>query len=76
MTLGLRDGADDYVSGHGDTSYDVTHYTLDLTYSVHGNHLEGRATLKIRAVEEIDRIELDLHALNVRKVSVDGAAVK
>ena len=43
---------------------------------MHGNHLEGRATLKIRAVEEIDRVELDLHALNVRKVSVDGAAVK
>ena len=76
MSLALRAGADEYVSGHGDTSYDVTHYDLDLTYSVRRNHLEGRATLTVAAVEETARLELDLHALHVQKVTVDGAAVK
>jgi aminopeptidase N len=76
VNLGERPGADSYVSGHGDTSYDVTHYALDLTYSVHGNHLDGHATLTVVAAEDIDRVELDLHALNVQKVTVGGAAAK
>jgi aminopeptidase N len=76
VTLGHRSGADEYVSGHGDPSYDVRHYALDLTYSVHGNHLEGRATLTVAAVEDVDRLHLDLHGLTVRKLAVDGAAAK
>jgi len=76
VTLGVRSGADAYVAGHGDTSYDVTHYALDLTYSIHGNHLEGRATLTIAAVEDLDRLQLDLHGLNVKKVTVGGTEAK
>ena len=34
--------ADDYVPGHGDRTFDVTHYDLDLEYKVEGNHLAGR----------------------------------
>ncbi len=76
MSLGDRSGADDYVSGHGDTSYDVEHYDLELTYSVRGNHLEGRATLSVVALEELDRLHLDLHALKVEKLTVDGERTK
>ncbi|NUR08605.1 MAG: M1 family metallopeptidase [Nocardioidaceae bacterium] len=76
MTLGGRSGADPYVSGHGDTSYDVTHYDLDLDYSIHGNHLEGRARLTLVTREEVDRVELDLHGLKVGKVGLDGGPAK
>ena len=33
---------DDLVPGHGDLSYGVSHYDLDLTYRHVGNHLSGR----------------------------------
>ena len=34
--------ADGYVPGHGDPSYDVLHYDLDIDYRVEGNQLAGR----------------------------------
>jgi len=70
------DGADDYVPGHGDLSYDVGHYDLDLSYHPETNHLEGVATLTVTAREPVDELVLDLHALSVDKVSVGGARVR
>lgn len=72
MTLGGRAGTDPYVPNHGDATYDVLHYDLDLTYGVGGNHLEARGTLTCRVVEPTDRLLLDLHGLHVEKVRVDG----
>jgi aminopeptidase N len=71
-----RSDVDDYTPGHGDASFDVTHYDLDLTYKVEGNHLAGRAVLHCTADDDLDRLHLDLHGLRVTKVAVDGAAVK
>ena len=68
--------ADPYVPGHGDLTYDVTHYDLDLEYDVHGNRLAGTATVSCVAREETDELRLDLHALDVAKVTLDGKAVK
>lgn len=72
----MRNGADPYVPGHGDLSYDVTHYDLDLTYSVEGNRLDGTARLECTIREDTSELALDLHALDVTKVTVDGAAAK
>ncbi len=71
-----RDNVDDYVPGHGDDSYDVTHYDLELTYKVEGNLLSGKAVLDCVAAEDIDRVRLDLRGVRVRRVTVDGAQVK
>ncbi len=68
--------ADDYTPGHGDVSYDVTHYDLELAYKVEGNHLTGRAVLDCVANESLERLSLDLHALRVTKVTVDGSPVR
>ncbi|GAB2858268.1 M1 family metallopeptidase [Nocardioides pacificus] len=65
-------GTDPYVPGHGDASYDVEHYDLDLAYTPAGNRLEGQATLRCVAPETLVRLELDLHGLRVDKVLVDG----
>jgi aminopeptidase N len=65
---------DPYVPGHGDPSYSVLHYDLDLTYKVRGNHLEGDAVLHCRAGEDLTTVTVDLHALRPRKVTVDGHA--
>lgn len=74
--MSRRSDVDDYTPGHGDASYDVSHYDLELTYKIEGNHLAGRAVLHCVAREDLDRLSLDLHALRVTKLTVDGAAVK
>nr|WP_246241886.1 M1 family metallopeptidase [Flexivirga aerilata] len=59
--------------GHGDPSYTVRHYDLDLDYALESNSLKGRAQLTIEALQPIRQLTLDLHALNVVKVT--GPAV-
>jgi aminopeptidase N len=73
---GGHPGADDYVPGHGDPGYDVTHYELDLTYDVEGNRLAGTARLECTAREDLVEIALDLHALEVTKVILGGRGAK
>jgi aminopeptidase N len=68
--------ADDYVPGHGDRAYDVTHYDLDLTYDLVGNRLSGTARLDGIACEDLEQVALDLHGLEVSKVTLHGRAVK
>jgi aminopeptidase N len=65
---------DPYVPGHGDLSFDVDHYALELTYNVESNGLSGRAVISATALDDLDRFELDLYHLRVSKVTVDGAA--
>lgn len=71
-----RRGSDPYVPGHGDPSYGVEHYDLALDYRLSGNRLDGEATLRCRALEPVERIDLDLHSLRAVKVHVDGAVAK
>ena len=65
-------GTDPYVPRHGDASYDVLHYDLDLAYKVEGNRLDGEATLTCRPLVEAEALHLDLHHLRAEKVWVDG----
>lgn len=65
-------GADPYVPGHGDLSYDVLHYDLTLDYALPSNRLVGQAVLRCRAVAELSVVRLDLHALKALKVAVSG----
>ncbi|MBD8605789.1 M1 family metallopeptidase [Aeromicrobium sp. CFBP 8757] len=64
---------DPYVPGHGDHSFDVDHYALELTYTVDSNSLGGRAVITATAIDDLERFELDLYHLRVSKVTVDGA---
>ena len=50
-------GADPYLPGHGDVRFQVEHYDLDLQYKVSDNHLEARAALRLRALEEQGIVE-------------------
>jgi len=74
VSRGTAPGVDDYVPGHGDSAYDVTDYHIRINYKVDGNQLTGWAELKVVALENFDQFSLDLHALRVTKVTVDGAA--
>lgn len=64
--------ADPYLPGHGDTSYEVNHYDLDLDYKVATNRLSGRATLTVRALAPLNSLRLDLSRLSVERVLVGG----
>ena len=64
-----RPEADPYLPGHGDHSYEVLHYDLDVDYALDNNHLTGRATLTLRANADLDELTLDLHHLKVVKVT-------
>ena len=69
----MRTWPDPYLPGHGDPSYGVRHYDLDLDYRLATNRLHGRATLLIEALEPLDAVRLDLSGLSVDRVRVDGA---
>ncbi|MBC9956637.1 M1 family metallopeptidase [Yimella sp. cx-51] len=64
-----RTPVDPYLPGHGDASYEVQHYDLDLDYALENNILSGRATLQIRALKRLSEVTLDLHHLKVVKVT-------
>jgi aminopeptidase N len=65
--------ADEYLPGHGDLRYHVTHYDLALAYTVASNHLQAKAGVTLTAEQDTDEIAFDLSGLTVTKVVVDGA---
>lgn len=68
--------ADPYLDGHGDPSYAVRHYDLDLSYVPDGNRLRGTAVLDVVVVEDTDRLVLDLARLSVSKIRLAGARLR
>ncbi len=71
-----RSGAvDPYFPHNGDWRYTVQHYDLQLTYQPDNNQLRGRAVIDAVAACELSDLRLDLHALRVTKVQVDGGSV-
>ncbi len=65
--------ADRYVPGHGDQTYDVLSYEIELDYRVSTNRLDARAQLLVVARETLSLISLDLVGLDVMKVRVNGS---
>jgi hypothetical protein len=63
---------DPYFPLAGNGGYDVSHYDLDVTYDPATDVLDGRATIKARATQNLSSFNLDLDGLEVRRVEVDG----
>lgn len=68
--------ADPYTPHSGDRRWSALHYDLRLAYRVATNRLDATATVTARAVEDLDRVVLDLHGLTVDRVDVDGIRAK
>jgi aminopeptidase N len=68
--------ADEYLPQHGDSSFGVRRYELEIDYRVDGNRLSGRAEITATAHERLTRLTLDLHHLSVAKVTVDAKPVR
>jgi aminopeptidase N len=70
---------DEYFPRSGNGGYDVRHYHLDLRYRppkappapVVG-HLRGVATIRMKALQDLRRFNLDLRGLDTTRVTVNG----
>ncbi|MDO5629482.1 MAG: M1 family metallopeptidase [Mobilicoccus sp.] len=60
----------------GSAVYDVARYDLDLDYTVRSNRLVGRATIGVLVRVPTRELLFDLVGLDVRRVLVDGKAVR
>ncbi|WP_067455830.1 M1 family metallopeptidase [Actinomadura macra] len=74
---GPTSAGDKYVPGDGNGGYDVQHYGLKLAITPGGaKELDGTATITATATERLARFNLDLTALDVASVTVDGAPAR
>ena len=65
---------DSYTGVDFNLGFEVTHYDLDLTYRVEPNMLQGEAVLHIRALEDLDKLTLDLGgAMVARRITAKHA---
>src|SRR5215211_3956455 len=56
----------------GNGGYDVAHYGLRLRYDPATRHLDGRATIRAVATQDLSRFDLDLRGFAISRLSVNG----
>jgi aminopeptidase N len=72
-TVGQDTVGDDYTPRAGATGYDVEHYDLDIGWDPDRGQIEGVTTITATATKDLSRFSVDLIALEVDGVTVDGA---
>ena len=83
LTIGCRQAGEPGEAGIGDDlfpnlgngGYDVQHYDLALTWDDETGEIEGTATLTAVATQDLSGFNLDLHALTVDGITVNGQEV-
>ena len=58
----------------GNGGYDVTNYDLRLGYDPATHQLDGTATIRATATQNLSRFDLDLRGFDVSRLLVDGRA--
>ena len=58
----------------GNGGYDVTNYALRLRYEPATNHLDGTATIRATATQNLSRFDLDLRGFEISRLLVNGQA--
>lgn len=66
---------DEYTKHYGSPTYTVEHYDVNLVVKLASNHLDGRAMLRIRALEDLNEIDLNLKGLRIIKATSQGRKV-
>ncbi|WP_345473577.1 M1 family metallopeptidase [Glutamicibacter ectropisis] len=66
---------DEYTKHYGSGTYTVEHYDVNLVVKLASNYLDGRAMLRIRALEDLNEIALNLKGLRVIKATCQGRKV-
>ena len=71
--MGAAGLGDPYFPYYGNGGYDVAHYALRLHYEPDSDRLEGVATIRAAATQNLRQFNLDFVGLTVRSVTVNGA---
>ena len=58
----------------GNGGYDVSNYSLRLSYAPASNQLSGTAVISARATQGLSRFDLDLRGFTIGRLLVDGSA--
>jgi aminopeptidase N len=58
----------------GNGGYDVAHYGLRLRYDPATRHLDGSATIRATATQDLSRFDLDLRGFRISRLTVNGRA--
>jgi aminopeptidase N len=58
----------------GNGGYDVSHYSLTLSYEPSSNQLTGTALVTATATQNLSRFDLDLRGFSISRLLVDGRA--
>jgi aminopeptidase N len=61
---------------YGNGGYDARHYDLDVAYDPATDHLDGKATIKAQATQDLCTFDLDLVGLEVHSVLVNGRSAE
>jgi aminopeptidase N len=69
-TPGAPGIGDAYFPAYGNGGYDVGHYDLDITYDPATDRLQGHASIRARATQNLCSLNFDLVGLEVRDVEV------
>ncbi len=64
---------DPYFPSLGNGGYDVDHYDIELAWDETDGAIEATTTIRATATQDLSQFNLDLHALDVGAVAVDGA---
>jgi aminopeptidase N len=72
FTPGSRGLGDPFFPDAGNGGYDVSHYSLDLSYQPATNQLSGTATITATATQSLSRFDLDLRGFNISRLDVAG----
>jgi hypothetical protein len=63
---------DAYFPLDGNGGYDVRHYLLDFSYDPDTDVLDGVATIRARATQNLSSFNLDLVGMTVESITIDG----
>jgi aminopeptidase N len=72
FTPGSRGLGDPFFPDAGNGGYDVSHYSLDLSYEPSTNQLSGTATITATATQNLSRFDLDLRGFSISRLDVAG----
>ncbi|WP_425565547.1 M1 family metallopeptidase [Pilimelia columellifera] len=71
---GSPGAGDPYFPSYGNGGYDVTDYAVKVRFNPATDAVTGTTTVTAKAAVDLSRFNLDLHALTVASVTVDGVA--
>jgi len=72
FTPGSPGLGDPFFPNAGNGGYNVSHYSLNLSYEPSTNQLAGAATITATATQDLSRFDLDLRGFAISRLDVDG----